>query len=76
MKKIDFIKSLTEKLQFKTNDFGDDTRFDSFAEWDSWAKLEVMTYVDESFKIVLTAEDLSEIETFGDLINKIGIAKF
>lgn len=75
MEKNEFVTLLVEKLQLKGKNLTPETRFDSLNEWDSWAKLDLMTMVDERFNLTLTADDISKIETINDLIDKIGIDK-
>lgn len=76
MTKTEFIDLFAERLQVKTNNLTEETRLDSLEEWDSWNRLELMTMVDDSFQVNLTAQDLNEIITLKDLIKKIGEQKF
>lgn len=76
MTKTEFIDLFAERLQVKNSNLKEETRLDSLEEWDSWNRLELMTMVDESFQVNLTAQDLNEIITLKDLIKKIGEQKF
>lgn len=76
MTKNDFILLFAERLQIANDGLTEDTILKSLDGWDSWTSLELMTMVDESFQVVLTSDDLSEIVTIGDLIKKIGEPKF
>lgn len=76
MTKNDFIDLFAEKLQIAKTNLTVETNLNSLDEWDSWNKLTLMGLVDETFQISLTANDLKEIVTIQDLINKIGVNKF
>jgi acyl carrier protein len=75
MTKTEFIDLFAERLQVKNINLTEETRLDSLEEWDSWNRLELMTMVDESFQVILTAQDLNEIITLKDLMQKIGEQK-
>ena len=76
MTKNDFLTLFAEKLQLANQNLTGETRLDSLNEWDSWAKLDIMSLVDETLQVNLTSEDLSTIETLEDLMSKIGAHKF
>lgn len=68
----DFIKQFSEKLQISKTDLTEETRLDSLDEWDSWNKLTLMTFLDESFSVNLSSNDLKEFVTIGDIIRWLG----
>jgi len=76
MTKSDFLKLFAEKLQLADENLTSETKLASLNEWDSWARLDIMSMVDETFQVILTAEDLSKLETPEDLIKIIGDHKF
>lgn len=76
MTKNDFLTLFAERLQIANKNLTLETKVKSLEEWDSWNALELMTLVDETFGVTLTAPDLATIETFEDLITKIGIENF
>ncbi|MCX6970127.1 MAG: acyl carrier protein [Verrucomicrobia bacterium] len=76
MTKSNFLILFAERLQIANKNLTIETELKSLEEWDSWNALELMTLVDETFGVTLTAKDLATIETFEDLITKIGIEKF
>jgi len=71
MTKQDFYELFAEKMQV-ANNLNEDTPLESFNSWDSWTRMDVMVFVDQTFKVNLTANDIIEIKTLGDLMNKIG----
>jgi acyl carrier protein len=71
MTKQDFYELFAEKMQV-ANNLNEDTPLESFNSWDSWTRMDVMVFVDQTFKVNLTANDIMEIKTLGDLMNKIG----
>lgn len=76
MTKNDFLTLFAEKIQLANKNLTTETRLDSLNEWDSWARLDIMSLVDENLQVNLTSEDLGKIETLGDLIKTIGEDKF
>jgi len=75
MTKQEFYNLFGEKLQLKDK-LNEETRLDTMSEWDSWAKLEILTLIDEIIKVNLTGEDLMEVQTLKDLTDKIGSQHF
>jgi|AGTN01.3.fsa_nt_gi Phosphopantetheine attachment site. len=76
MTKNDFLQLVAERLQIADENLTVETNIKDLDEWDSWNALELMTLVDETFQVNLTAEDIKEITTFQTLIDKIGKNKF
>jgi len=71
MTKQDFYKLFAEKMQVENN-LNEKTPLDTFNSWDSWTRMDVMVFVDQTFKVNITAKDIMEIKTLGDLMKKIG----
>lgn len=76
MTKNNFLILFAERLQIANKNLTIETNVKSLDEWDSWNVLELMTFVDETFEVTLTAQDMAKIETIEDLIAKIGMEKF
>ena len=71
MTKQDFYKLFAEKMQVENN-LNEETPLELFNSWDSWTRMDVMVFVDQTFKVNLTAKDIMEVKTLGDLMIKIG----
>lgn len=71
MTKQDFCKLFAEKMQVE-NILNENTPLELFNSWDSWTRMDVMVFVDQIFKVNLTAKDIMEVKTLGDLMAKIG----
>lgn len=76
MKKNEFVKQLSEYCEFENNNYTLDTPFKSINEYDSLAVMTIIAFVDEHFKMSLTAVQLREITDFNSLIALIGEDKF
>jgi acyl carrier protein len=76
MKKNEFVNQLSEYCEFENENFTLDTLFKSIEEYDSLALMSIIAFVDENFKMNLTAVQLSKITDFNSLIALIGIDKF
>jgi acyl carrier protein len=71
MTKQEFFKLFSEKMQVENN-INEKTSLELFNSWDSWTRMDVMVFVDQTFKVNLSANDIMEVKTVGDLIEKIG----
>jgi len=71
MTKQEFFKLFSEKMQVENN-INEETSLELFNSWDSWTRMDVMVFVDQTFKVNLTASDIMEVKTVGDLMKKIG----
>lgn len=76
MKKNEFVKQLSEYCEFENENFTLNTHFSSINEYDSLALMSIIAFVDENFKMSLTAVQLRELTDFNSLILLIGIDKF
>jgi len=75
MKVEDFITAIKEELEIEEQ-FDVKTPFNSLEIWDSLARLVIVSYVDEQFKLQMKTDDFKSVATVEDLINKIGPEKF
>jgi acyl carrier protein len=71
MTKQEFYKIFSEKMRVENN-LNEETSLEIFNSWDSWTRMDVMVFVDQTFKVNLTANDIMEVKTVGDLMKKIG----
>ncbi len=71
MTKQDFLTELGEIMQLEMPLFGQENLND-IVEWDSMARLGVMSMFDIEFGITLTANQLSVISTIPELISIAG----
>lgn len=71
MTKQEFYKIFSEKMRVENN-LNEETSLEIFNSWDSWTRMDVMVFVDQTFKVNLTANDIMEVKTVGDLMEKIG----
>jgi acyl carrier protein len=76
MKKSEFVEQLSEYCEFENNGFTPDTQFKSIEGYDSLALMSIIAFVDEKFRMKLTALQLREMKDFKSLITVIGTDKF
>jgi len=76
MKKSDFVEQLSEYCEFENKNFTMETTFKSIEGFDSLALMSIIAFVDEKFKMKLTAIQLRELRDFRSLITVIGTDKF
>ncbi|MBL0325196.1 MAG: acyl carrier protein [Cytophagaceae bacterium] len=75
MNKQKFLEEAIEELELdSTVDF--DTNFKALPDWDSMNVMVLIGFVSRKFNISLNALELEKIDTFKDLISKIGPEKF
>jgi acyl carrier protein len=77
MRKNEFVNQLSEYCEFENfNNFTLDTPFKSIEGYDSLAVMSIIAFIDEKFKMKLTAVQLRELVDFKSLIAIIGLDKF
>ena len=76
MKKEEFIEIIKEELEIEEQNFNLDTRFDSLEIWDSVARLVLISLIDEKFQLQISADEIKQLLTPADLINKVGSNHF
>jgi acyl carrier protein len=76
MNKTEFVEQLSEYCEFENKNFTLDTPFKSIEEFDSLAVMSIIAFVDEKFKMKLTATQLQGLNDFKTLIEYIGKEKF
>ena len=79
MKKSIFYKKLIDFLEIESvieNDLSDSFKIKDLEEYDSFFILTIVAFVDTTFSISLTAKQLFDIETIGDLMGLIGNENF
>jgi acyl carrier protein len=76
MKKSEFVEQLSEYCEFENKNFKLETKFKSIEGFDSLALMSIMAFVDEKFKMKLSAVQLRELKDFKSLIYIIGVDKF
>jgi acyl carrier protein len=76
MNKNEFVSQLSDFCEFENENFTLETMFKSINGYDSLAIMSIIAFVDENFKMSLTASQLTRITDFNSLIELIGIDKF
>ena len=76
MKKSEFVEQLSEYCEFENENFTPETQFKSIEGFDSLALMSIIAFVDEKFRMKLTATQLRELRDFNSLISVIGTDKF
>ncbi len=76
MKKNEFVSQLSEFCEFENENFTLETLFKSINGYDSLAVMSIIAFVDENFKMSLTASQLNKITDFNSLVELIGKDKF
>ena len=76
MKKNQFVSQLSEFCEFENENFTLETIFKSINGYDSLAVMSIIAFVDEKFKMSLTASQLNKITDFNSLVERIGKDKF
>jgi acyl carrier protein len=76
MKKHEFVNQLSEYCEFENKNFTLDTLLKTIDGYDSLTIMSIIAFIDENFKMRLTALQLREITDFKSLILLIGIDKF
>ena len=67
MRKEEFLNELLEIMQIEIN-LNESTLLESLEEWDSMAKLAIISLFDLEFKITLTFEKLKDVKTISELM--------
>jgi acyl carrier protein len=76
MKKEEFLRLLTEALEFQDIDLQTSTDLTKIESYDSMAVMAIIAFVDENFSKRLTAKQLTTITRVGDLMELIGMENF
>ena len=77
MKKSDFLKEMQEMLEITSVDkLEEDTVIRQLAEYNSLFVLSIIAFVDDSFGVQLSAEQLANLTTIKSLMELIGNDKF
>ena len=76
MKKMEFVNKLTEYCEFENQDLMLETQLKSIDGYDSLAIMTMMAFVDENFRIRITAKQIKELTDFNSIISLIGEEKF
>ena len=71
MKKETFLSEISEILLLE-NPCNEDEILNDFEEWDSLAKMSVMTFFNNNWGISFTMNDMNNLVTVKDLINMAG----
>lgn len=71
MKVKDFLEELREELELESR-LETDSVFKELEEWDSLTSMVLIGYISRKFDISLNAEDLVEMSTVEDLMQKVG----
>lgn len=72
MNKEEFLTNLEDVLQCECS-LEYDLVLEDLEEWDSVSKIATIAFLDNSFGVKITFNELSEIKTVGDLAKKAGI---
>jgi len=76
MTKENFIKRLQKELEIESENLKYSTILSDIEEYDSMAVLNLISFLDDTFGIQLTSEQINDITTVNSLIEKIGLEKF
>jgi len=76
MKKKEFVTQLSEFCEFEAGTYNLNTNFRSIEGYDSLALMSIIAFVDDKFKMKLTAKQLQGLSDFNSLIALIGNDKF
>ena len=65
-----FLENIKDLIDTET-ELTVDTKFRELDEWDSLAALSTIAMVDDEYGIVISANELRQLETLGDIIRAI-----
>lgn len=65
-----FLENIKDLIDTET-ELTVDTKFRELGEWDSLVTLSTIAMVDDEYGIVISANELRQLETFGDIIRAI-----
>lgn len=65
-----FLENIKDLIDTET-ELTVDTKFRELGEWDSLATLSTIAMVDDEYGIVISANELRQLETLGDIIRAI-----
>lgn len=70
MTKIELLEEIKEALQ-KDDELNLDMQLNDIEEWDSLAKISIISLYDQLFDIVITADKLKSCQTIGDIVELV-----
>lgn len=74
MDKNYFYKELYEEIEIESvPNIDDETVFKELDEWDSMTSMVIIGFLNQNFKTIITADDLENNTTFGNLLVSKGI---
>jgi len=76
MKKSEFVKNLAEFCEFEDQKLKPETLLKSIEGYDSISVMSIIAFVDENFRVRLTAKQIKEFTDFNSIILRIGVDKF
>jgi acyl carrier protein len=76
MKPQEFIDLFVEELEIESIIVTPNTRLDSLEEWNSMGVMIAIGLAADNFDVVLKSNDLKNLKTLTDLMEKIGLEKF
>lgn len=72
MEKKDFISNFADLFEdTDVSGFNEETRFRDLEEWSSLIALSVLSMVDEEYDVQLTADEMRNVDTIGELYNTV-----
>lgn len=74
MSQNDVLKQLEEVLDLNEGSLSMDMELGAIAEFDSMAKLSLIVMCDDEFNKRLTAEQLNDFKTVGDIVEFLGFS--
>ncbi len=72
MDKKEFIEKLKDIMQ-TDSEIDENTELETIEEWDSIAKISLISFMDSEFKISLNGADIEEFKTVSDILKKVGV---
>lgn len=69
MNQIEILNQIEDVLDVEANSLNFDMELNSIDEFDSMAKLSLIVLCDDEFGKKLTAEQLNDFKTVGDIVN-------
>jgi acyl carrier protein len=70
-----FLELLKDTLEIEDRDLTVNDEFRTYPEWDSLALLSVIAMIDDEFDVIIEGNDFAKINTVGELIEAIKLAK-
>jgi acyl carrier protein len=76
VKRSDFVNKLAEFCEFEDQKLKPETQLKSIEGYDSLSIMSMIAFVDENFRVRLTAKQIQELTDFNSVISLIGEDKF